>query len=215
MDKNELKNLIPQGTLIRTKHPKSKWISNVVHKTYDNCLQIELTQDYINNHILVGDEIKCKFSTSDSEYLLECTIQNIDIEKNKLLTMCANKVNKFKNARANNRYDTNMISRISIDRDTQFFGILTTISSSGISVLVKTELPLDCSVYVEVFIDSGNMFGFNGQIVRRMAAETGLEFGIRFIDLDSESSAILNQILEQLKTEDNRLINKYLSSLNS
>ncbi len=215
MDNVKLDNIIPLGSIIRTKHPKSEWISNVVYKVFDNYIQIELTQDHINNFILVGDEVKCKCFGQEAEILLDAAVDSIDIGKTRLLTLVINKMNMFQNIRNYHRYDTYIVSRITIGRNVQVFCIVTSISSSGISVLSKSDFPLASEVYAEVFIDSGNILRFSGEIVRKVVTENGFEFGIKFSEIDKEDTEILDCILEELKAKDNSLIKKYLSSINS
>ena len=215
MDKIEINNILSAGSIIRTKHPNTEWISNVVYRIYDNYIQIELTQDYINNLMLVGDKISLKFFGPETEFLLDGTIENIDIDKSRLITINVNKVNMFQNIRSYRRYDTYIISRITVNRKDQLFCIVTTVSSSGISVLSKLDFPLSSDAFVEVFVDSDNILRFEGEIVRKSVTENGYEFGIKFSNLDEENSSIVNNIISELKDKDNTLIKKYLSSVNS
>lgn len=215
MGKIDLENIVSPGSIIRTKHPKSEWISNVVYKVNGNLIQVELTQDYINNLILVGDEVKCKFFSPEAELLLDGTVDNIDIDISKLLTISVSKVNIFKNIRSNHRYDTYMISRLSINRDTQVFCIANSLSSSGLSLISKVDIPHIPEAYVEVFVDSGNILRFTGEVVRKSTAENGFEIGVRFLELDKENKKILDEILKQLKEKDDSLIKKYLDSISS
>ncbi len=213
MNDTDLSKILSHGTIIRTKHPKSEWISSIVYKVSSNLIMIELTQDYIKSLILPGDRVKCKFSNSGTEFLLEGLIDRIDIEGPlKLLTISVTGINKFENIRSSHRYDTHMISKLTFGQITQLFGIVTNVSSAGISILCKSELPMDSVVHVEVFVDSGNILRFDGQIVRKLESENGFEFGIRFADLDEESLVLLNDILEELKAKDSSLVNRYLNN---
>ncbi len=209
----DLSKIVSPGIIIRTKHPKSEWISSVVYKVYPNSVMIELTQDYIDSLILPGDKISCKFSNSGTEFLLEGLIDRIDIEGSlKLLTISVTGINKFENIRSSHRYDTHMISKVTINQTTQLFGIVTNISSAGISILCKSELPTDSVLYGEVYVDSGNILRFSGQVVRKYSSDNGFEYGIHFSDLDEESLVLLNDILEQLKAMDDSLVDKYLTN---
>lgn len=215
MDKLEINSILSSGSIIRTKHQNSEWISNVVYKIYDNYIQIELTQDYINNLMLVGDKISLKFFGPKAEFLLDGIIDNIDINKSRLITININKINMFQNMRSYHRYDTYIISRVTVNRKDQLFCIVTTVSSSGISVLSKLDFPLSSDAFVEVFVDSDNILRFEGEIVRKSVTENGYEFGIKFSNLDEENSSIVNNIISELKAKDNTLIKKYLSSVSS
>ena len=209
-----LENIISSGSIIRTKHSKSEWISNVVYKVYNNYLQVELTQDYINNLILVGDEVTCKFFGSKAEFMLDGIVSDINISISKLLTIFVTNINMFQNFRSYHRYDTYIISRITLSKNIQVFCIVTSISSSGISILSKLDFPITSEAFAEVFIDSGNVLRFSGEIVRKTVTENGFEFGVKFLELEKEAQQMLDEVLSQLKEKDNNLIKKYLFSLN-
>lgn len=211
MENIELNKVLSPGTLIRTKHPNSQWISSVAQNVYNNYIQINLTKDYVENLVLVGDEIKGKFFGSDVEYLFEGKIDSIDITNLSLLTICVEKINMFEDMRGYNRYDTHMISKVSISGNPPVYCIVTNVSSSGISLLTKCDFPLDIEAYIELFINSGKFLSFNGKIMRKSASESGFEHGIKISEIDKENIKIFKELLAHLKVKDNNLIQTYLS----
>lgn len=215
MNNKELNTIIFPGMVIKTKHPKSTWISNVVHRVYENIIEVELTQEYINNLILIGDPLKCKFSTEEAEYIMDGIIEDIIPDSAKVIAIRINNINRFQNMRSNHRYETCMISKMTVHKNITVFGIVTNISSSGISVLTKLDLSIPSEVFVEIFLNNGNTLRFYGEIIRKTPEETGFELGIRFATMDSENNNILNELLNQLKSKEDELTKKFYSYSNS
>jgi len=210
MENIDLNSIISSGALIRTKFDKTEWISNVTYKVFDSIIQIELTQDYVNKLVMVGDTVKCKVSTSLTEYVLDGIVDNIEIEKSKTMSIRILNINKFENARQNNRYDAYIISKITINREPAIFSVVTSLSTSGISVLSKSELPNNSDAFVEVFVDSGNTIRFYGNIVRKSLTENGYEYGIKFKQLDQQNEDMLVNVLSEYKSKEEGLLKKFL-----
>jgi len=211
MEKFDLNNIISVGTLIRTKFDKTEWISNVTYNISENCIQVELTQDYSNKLIMVGDSVKCKFSTSQTEYVLDGIVDKIEIETSRILSIKILNINKFENTRRNNRYDAYIISKITVNREPAVFSVVTSLSTSGISVVSKSELPGNSDAFVEVFVDSGNTIRFYGNVVRKTVTENGYEYGIKFKQLDQQNYDMLHSILEDLKSKEDNLLKKFVN----
>ena len=213
MEKLELKEIVTPGSLIRTKHPKSEWIPNIVHSVYDDYIKIDLAIDYLESMVQVGDEIKGKYFGSEVEYLFEGKVDGIDISNSSFLTIRVDKINIFEDIRAYNRYDIHMISKVSISRSSPIYCIVTSVSSSGVSLLAKSDFPLDAESYIEVFVNTNNSLSFTGKIMRKSTSENGFELGIKITEIDEQNQEILTELLDHLKNHDNSLINTYLSSL--
>lgn len=206
----DLQSIISSGELIRTKFDKTEWISNVAYNVSDNYIQVELTQDYINKLIMVGDTVKCKISKPQNEYVLDGIVDNIEIEDLKVMTIKVLHINKFENTRQNSRYDAYIISKITVNRKPSVFSVVTSLSTSGISVVSKSELQNDSEAFVEVFVDSGNTMRFYGKIVRKSITENGYEYGIKFKQLDEQNQQILVSILSEFKSKEQSLLRKFL-----
>lgn len=213
MPKLELQEIVTPGSLIRTKHPKSEWIPNIVQSVYNDYIKVDLTKDYMESMIHVGDEIKGKYFGSEVEYLFEGKVDSIDISNSSFITIHIDKINIFENIRSYNRYDIHMISKVSISRSSPIYCIVTSVSSSGVSLLAKSDFPLDSEAYIEVFVNTGSSLSFTGKIMRKSISENGFEHGIKITEIDQQNQDILTKLLDHLKNYDNSLINKYLSNL--
>ncbi|MGE5473498.1 MAG: PilZ domain-containing protein [Ignavibacteriales bacterium] len=209
MENFDLHSIISSGELIRTKFDKTEWISNVTYNISDNYIQVELTQDYINKLIMVGDSVKCKVSTAQNEYVLDGIVDKIEIEDLKIMTIKVININKFENTRQNSRYDAYIISKITVNREPAIFSVVTSLSTSGISVASKSELQSDSEAFVEVFVDSGNTIRFYGKVVRKAINENGYEYGIKFKQLDEQNEHILVNVLSELKSKEESLLKKF------
>lgn len=211
MKELNLQSIILKGSLVRTKFEKTEWISNVVYEVSQNRIHINLAQEYINKLIMVGDPLKCKVSTPETEYVLDGVVDSIQIE-DRTITIRIEKINKFENIRENNRYDAYIISRITINRENTIFSVVTSLSNSGISVVSKSEIPSNSDTFVEVFIDSGNTIRFYGNMVRKTVTENGYEYGIKFKQLDQQNKNMLESILKDLKSREDSLLRKFLDN---
>ncbi|MGE5328600.1 MAG: PilZ domain-containing protein [Deltaproteobacteria bacterium] len=210
MEKLDLNKIISAGALIRTKFDKTEWISNVIYKIFNDIIQIELTQDYINKLIMQGNQVKCKVTTSETEYVIDGIVENIEIDDSRIISIKVLNINRFENARQNNRYDAYIISKITVNRETAIFSIVTSLSNSGISVLSKSELELNSDAFVELFIDSGNTIRFYGNIIRKLLTENGYEYGIKFKQLDQENQDMLVNVISEFKSKEEGLLKKFL-----
>lgn len=73
MNNFKLRGFLAEGAIIRTKHcNSSNWVTNVVYGINDDCIEIDigLEKNYIENIIMVGDTMKCKYSTDEYEFTL-------------------------------------------------------------------------------------------------------------------------------------------------
>lgn len=215
MSNIKIDQLLTPGSVIRTKTIKSEWISNVIFKASDDIIQIELTQNYIDNLSMVGDQIKCKFSNSENEYILDGIIENIDADGQKIIAIKINNISKFKNVREHSRYDAYIISRITPNMEAPAFSIVTSISPTGISIVSKSEILATSNVFVEVFIDTGNILRFYGDILRSSITERGFEYGIKYVTMDVQNISALNKTLESFKSKDELLIDNFVKQKKS
>jgi len=211
MEKVDIKNIVSPGALIRTKFDKTEWISNVVNTVSGSCIQVDLSQNYVNKLVMVGDAVKCKVSTPQTEYVLDGIVDNITIEDSNILSIKIENISKFDNTRRNDRYDAYIISKITVNRDPAVFSVVTSLSTSGISVVSKSELLNNSDAFVEVFVDSGNTIRFYGNIVRKTFTENGYEYGIKFKQLDQQNDNMIHSILENLKSKEDNLLKKFVN----
>ena len=213
MEKLMLNKIISKGSLIKTSHSNSPWITNVVLNVYDNTIQIELKEGHIESLIFVGDKIKGKFSVNNLEYLFEGIVQSIDMSNLCVFEILIEKINAFENTRGSDRYDTHIISKMNVSKNAPIYAIVTSISPSGISLLSKCDFPLDGESYIEVFINRGCILSFDGKVMRKTPSCHGFEYGIKITNIDEENNSILSDLLNHLKMQDRLVLDRYLSSL--
>jgi hypothetical protein len=213
METNNLSKVISPGSLIKTKVNDSEWIANVAYKVYDDCIEMELFQEYIDKKVFVGDEISCKFSTPDTEYMLFGTIKRIFLEAKMTMIVNINKIKAFKNARRDRRYDTFIMAKMITPSNGEFFCILNNISSSSVSILSKVALDVDTIAKIELFVDVSTVLSFDGKVARATPTHNGYGLGIRIVDIDEKSKHLLHQTINKIKKSEENLINKYLSNI--
>lgn len=75
------------------------------------------------------------------------------------------------------------------------------VSAGGIGLVVKEMIPLGSPVHVEIHIPSFNRTILaEGKVARIGGHRDGFELGVRFMEIDPEDRAVLNEVVERLST---------------
>ena len=83
MEDINLKKYLKEGVIIRTKIDNSyNWVSNLVYEINDDCIEIDigLDRNYIDNLLMVGDTITCKYLDEQNEYTFMGWVTKIKAE---------------------------------------------------------------------------------------------------------------------------------------
>lgn len=223
MDDMKLREFLSEGAIIRTKHCNSaNWVTNVVFGINEDCIEIDigLEKDYVDNIIMIGDVMKCKYPRDDQEFTLIGWVTRIRLEDPQSITIKIHDVEQFANKRDNYRYDIYLCSVIKLtkDDDKGMFGIMTNLSQGGAAFVVKEDLEKELGVleneqenknfYFEIFVTPKKQLCFIGTIKRKGSTEKGFEYGVKIVDIDLENEKILNDFIDELEKKDKEFYNK-------
>ena len=144
MDNFKLREFLSEGSIIRTKHCNSaSWITNFIYEINDDWIEIDigLEKEYIENMIMVGDTIRCKYSTDDHEFTLIGWVTRIRLEEPQSLTIKIHS-KQFENKRNGYRYDVYLGSVVKRNKRDEggIFAIMLNLSHKGFAFVVKEEL---------------------------------------------------------------------------
>ena len=223
MESLKLQEFLDIGTVIKTKHCSScSWVTNVVYSISDDYIEIDLglEKDYIQNVIMIGDTIKCKYASEDYEFILVGWITRINADFPQRIVIKVHEMVKFENKRDSFRFDVYLCAIIkrSYSEEKGIFALLTNISHTGAAFVVNEELDIQFSIsnkkeneaiyYFEIYVSPERQINFQGKIRRKSEAERGKEYGVKITDIDIKSEKVLSELLEELEKKDKEFYNK-------
>jgi len=131
-------------------------------------------KDYIDNIIMIGDTMRCKYSTDEYEFMLIGWVTKIKLEEPQSITIKIHDVERFANRRDNYRYDIYLCSVIKANRNDEkgVFAIMTNLSQGGAAFIAKEDIEKELETaynmqeeknyYFEVFITPKKQLCFTG-----------------------------------------------------
>ncbi|MDP4181229.1 MAG: PilZ domain-containing protein [Bacillota bacterium] len=223
MKDNSIRDYLNEGSIIKTRLNNSRaWTTNIVYSLSNDMLELEigLEKNYINSIIMVGDTIECRYTTDDVEINIVGWVSRINNKYPQRLVIKIHQADLFENKRDCNRYDVYLSTIIKLKQSQKrgIFAILTNISKVGAAFIVNESFEKSLKVsksyldennlYFEVNITLEKSFKFKGSIIRMLTKEKGIEYGIKFIDMEPSSRLMLEQLLTELANEDKEFYNK-------
>ncbi|MCX7923358.1 MAG: PilZ domain-containing protein [Clostridia bacterium] len=219
-----LREFLKEGNIIRTKLCENpNWVTNIVYAIDDEFIEIDigLEKDYIDNIIMIGDTMKCKYTTDNNEYTVIGWVTRINnAQQPQSLTIRVHQIEVFDNKRDSYRYDVYLSAAVKANRrDSKgVFAILTNVSRTGAAFVVSKDVEdmlkinndsgQDKHIFVEVYINTDTLFSFEGVIMRKYSRERGIEYGVKFVDMEIDSEKTLNDLLIELANKDKEFYNK-------
>jgi hypothetical protein len=196
-------------------------VTNVVYGINDDCIEIDigLEKEFIENIIMVGDTMKCKYSTDEFEFTLIGWVTRIRLDDPQSITIKVHDMQQFKNFRNNYRYDIYLCSVIKKKKDDSsgVFAIMVNLSQNGAAFAVKEEIEKQLGIeenqkekicYFEVYISPKRQLCFEGIIRRKNSNSKGFDYGVEIVDIDIENEKTLNEFLDELEKKDKEFYNK-------
>jgi hypothetical protein len=219
----KLRDFLKEGLIIRTKYCDGpNWVTNVVYSINEDFIEVDLglEKDYIDNLLMVGDTMKCKYTDDEQEYSFIGWITKIKADFPQSITIRVHQIEKFGNKRNSYRYDVYLCSVIKTSRSDAkgMFTIVTNISQTGVAFVMKEgiEKTIDVdgkdiansNLFFEVYVSPENTLFFEGIIVRKSKVEKGIEYGGLITDIDLENEKKLNDLVNELANKDKEFYNK-------
>ncbi len=223
MESARLREFLGEGTIIRTKHcSSSTWVTNVIYAINEDYIEIDigLEKDYIDNMIMIGDTMKCKYASDEYEVTLIGWVTRIKADFPQSITIKVHDIEKFANKRNSYRFDVYLCSVIKVKRfeEKGIFAILTNISRTGAAFVIKEEIEKELGIEdtttketvcaFEVYVSPEKQILFEGIIQRKCDNERGKEYGVKITDIDLRSEKVLLELLEELEKKDKEFYNK-------
>jgi len=219
----KLRSFLSEGNIIRTKHcNSSNWVTNYIYAINEDYIEIDigLEHNYLENIIMVGDTMKCKYTTDEREYMLIAWVSRIKAEYPQSITIKVHEVSEFDNKRDSYRYDVYLCSVIRPKNNDGkgIFAVLVNMSRTGAAFVVKEELekqinvdgsvPQETECDCEIYISATEKISFNGIFKRKNSNEKGFEYGVKVTNIDNESRKIYDKFIDELENKDKEFYNK-------
>lgn len=223
MEGVKLGEFLREGTIIRTKHCNSSaWVTNVVYSINDDYIEIDigLDRNYIQNFIMIGDTMKCKYTSEEYEFTLIGWVTRINLDVPQSITIKIHEIERFVNKRDSYRFDVYLASVIKLKSsdDKGIFAIVTNISHTGAAFTVKEDIEKELGIelsqdneatcFFVIYVNPEQQITFEGSIKRKSALEKGKEYGVKITDIDIKSEKALSELLEKLEKKDKEFYNK-------
>jgi hypothetical protein len=223
MDNNLLEKYLNVGSIIRTKLDHSPiWVTNIIYSISKDFIEVDigLEKSYVENIIMIGDTIKCKYTSDEAELMFIGWITRIHTDHPQRITIKVHQFNCFENKRDYTRFDVYLSAVIKIGRNPQngVFAILTNISKAGAAFMLRESVEKSMGVdgdYIgnntfnfEVNLSLERVFTFEGNIVRIDMKEKGIQYGVKYAYIEPHSMLMLEQFLTELANEDKEFYNK-------
>ncbi|OPZ85479.1 MAG: PilZ domain protein [Firmicutes bacterium ADurb.Bin419] len=223
MESARLREFLGEGTIIRTKHcSSSTWVTNVIYAINEDYIEIDigLEKDYIDNMIMIGDTMKCKYASDEYEVTLIGWVTRIKADFPQSITIKVHDIEKFANKRNSYRFDVYLCSVIKVKRfeEKGIFAILTNLSRTGAAFVIKEEIEKELGIedttkketvcVFEVYVSPEKQILFEGTIQRKCDNDRGKEYGVKITDIDLKSEKVLLELLEELEKKDKEFYNK-------
>lgn len=200
----DVKEFLEKGATIKTKLVNSKdWIKNTVVSIDEagNEFEIELKKKYIEDIIMIGDSIKIECQVEEVSYVLDGWITNISINKNESINIRVFAMQKVENNRKGERYDSyyGAMIRNAIAPE-GIFGVVTNMSEGGLAFVAKDMFVVGEKMHISVFIDPEKVLEVKGEVVRKNENKKGFEYGVQFIEEESDLE-MLDEVINDLSMD--------------
>lgn len=219
----KLREFLTEGLIIRTKfNDNPNWITNLIYAINEDFIEVDigLEKDYVDNILMVGDTIKCKYTDENHEYAFVGWVTKIKVDFPQSITIRVHQIEMFGNKRNSYRYDVYLCAIIKKSRNDGkgVFAIVTNISSKGLAFVIRENIGktidvnensmLASDIFVEVYISPEKTLCYKGRIVRKSNSEKGIEYGVQILDIDLENEKLLNEFVDELANKDKEFYNK-------
>ena len=199
-----------RGTVISIKHPMVfEPILSVVQKVEGSNIFFRLPEDFLKNNILKGDDITCHALLRDYELVIEGMIRDNDLNYPRLVQVCANKIQKFRNNRKTKRYFVCFQANVHLPGvDKKVYAIIKNISSGGLAAVFKEYVAEDITVKISVSasISRNEFLEFKAKTTRVIPRGSYNEYGMEIIEIDEYNQNMLDKLLFKLQEDESRFV---------
>lgn len=206
---NDIKYLLKPDSIIYTRCCDSdEWLPNIIKDNDDSSIRINLNDYYIEKGLMVGDAIEVRFSYSHNEYLFDGKIIDIDIYNTYTINVLINSVNIFEDKRKHFRFYAKLGASLKASDTKGMYSIVTNISLGGLALVSKSDIDIDTTIVIDLFLSSKNVIPITGIIVRKKPLTYGYEYGIAIVSSDESSHEKLKEFISKLSEKYNYHITK-------
>lgn len=223
VDDVKLSEFLSVGKVIKTKHYNSNnWVNNLVFSFNSDSIEIDigLEKDYIENIIMIGDTMRCKYTTDNFEYTMSGWVSKIKLDHPQSITIKIHEIEKFSNNRKSNRHDVYLCTIIKKNKydETGVFTIVVNLSNTGVAFVVKEDLEKQLNeegtlkkgdkYFFELYTTSHEKVCFEGVIKGQSPSDKGNKYGVEITHIDKENRNIFEEYINKLEKKDKEFYNK-------
>lgn len=207
---NNLNKAIHEGFLIKTRNSKQNWQYNIIHSFYNDIIVIDVKDSLDHIQSLVGKNINISINLTDSEYLIEGTILEIDRSPSPIGKVKIISEKKFDNMRRYHRYLTNLGCNLKLPgEDIGVLSFINNLSLTGLGLTSNVELECRDKISLNIVTSSNTQLTLSGIIIWKNISGKKNIYGIAFDNNTPHNLSILEDYLNHLESLEKSIIKEW------
>ncbi|NLP15208.1 MAG: PilZ domain-containing protein [Clostridium sp.] len=214
MRKDLMSKVLKEDMIISTRLSSSNiWIQNIVYKVENHMVTIGLLSEYLENIIMLGQNMTLKVSNPKTEFLFEGEIVKITPDFPSCVTLKIRDIKKLKNIRTFPRYDVYLGAVIKpSDSDEEYFAIVHNISLVGMAFYSRDDFKIgDQSFEFSVYLPDSKTVKATGKVTRVSLKEHFSDYGFQYTQTNGESNTLLPDFFNSIEDEKDKLREEFLT----
>lgn len=195
--------ILKEGTIVSTKLGSSvAWYRNIICKSNENSLWVELIVPYLENIISPGMPINIKYCNEYFLYLFEGTVTGISTGNPSFVEISVTTAEELVNTRSFPRYDTYLVCTAQTIWDEEgCFSILTNISYGGMAFMCSQRFDCGEELGIRIYLPENQQVYVRGKIINRCVLQGTYDYSLQFIIIDNEDRIKLSRHFSVLENE--------------
>jgi hypothetical protein len=189
------------------------WLQNIVYKVENHMITTGLLTEYLENIIMLGQNMTLKVSNPKTEFLFDGEIVKINPDFPSHVTLKIRDIKKLKNIRTYPRYDVYLGATIKpFDSDEEYFAIVHNISLVGMAFYSRDDLKMGDQKYeISVYLSDSKVVKATGKVTRVSLKEHFSDYGFQYFELNEESKILLSEHFDSIEDEKDKLHEEFLT----
>jgi hypothetical protein len=209
-----MSKVLKEDMVINTRLSSSNiWIPNVVYKVENHTVTVGLLSEYLENIIMLGQNMTLKVSSSKTEFLFEGEIVGINPDFPSYVTIKIRDIKKLKNIRTEPRYDVYLGSVVKpATSGEECFAIVHNISLMGMAFYSRDDYKIGDQIFeFSICLSDSKTVKAIGKVTRVSLKEHFSDYGFQFTETNEKNNMLISDLFNSIEDEKDKLREEYLS----
>lgn len=214
MRKDLMSKVLKEDMVVNTRLSSSNiWIPNVVYKVENHMVTIGLLNEYLENIIMMGQNMTLKVSNPKTEFLFEGEIVEISPDFPSYVTLKIRDIKKLKNIRTFPRYDVYLGAVVKpVDSSEDSFAIVHNLSLVGMAFYSREDYKIGDQGYeFSIYLSDCKTVKAIGKITRVSIKDHFSDYGFQFTEMNEENNILISNIFNSIEDEKDKIREEFLS----